>query len=37
MEAPLLAIIIAVPAIALFFLFVLLPRLRRHDEEQKRK
>ena len=37
METPLLAIIIAVPAIAIFFLFVLLPRLRRHEEEQQRK
>jgi hypothetical protein len=37
MESPLLAIIIAVPAIAVFFLFVLLPRLRRHEEERKRK
>jgi hypothetical protein len=36
-ETPLIAILIAVPVIALFFLFVLLPRLRRHEEEQKRK
>jgi hypothetical protein len=33
----LIAILIAVPLIACFFLFVLLPRLRRHDEEQKRR
>ena len=37
METPLLAIIIGVPAIAIFFLFVLLPRLRRDEEERKRK
>ena len=37
MEPSLVAILVAVPAIALFFLFVLLPRLRRHEEEQKRK
>ena len=37
MDTPLLAIVIAVPVIAVFFLFVLLPRLRRHEEEQKRK
>jgi len=37
MNFPLLAIIIAVPANAIFFLFVLLPRLRRHEEERKRK
>jgi hypothetical protein len=37
MNTPLLAIIIAVPLIALFFLFVLLPRMRRHEEERKRK
>jgi hypothetical protein len=36
-ELPLLAIVIAVPVIAMFFLFVLLPRLRRHEEERKRK
>jgi hypothetical protein len=34
--APLLAIIIAVPLIAIFVLFVLVPRLRHHEEEQKR-
>jgi hypothetical protein len=35
MPAPLLAIIIAVPLIAAFFLFVLLPRMRRAEEERK--
>ena len=34
MSASLLAILVAVPLIAAFFLFVLLPRLRRHEEEQ---
>jgi hypothetical protein len=37
MNIPLLAIIIAVPLIALFFLFVLLPRIRRHEEERDRE
>jgi hypothetical protein len=37
MSASLLAILIAVPVIAAFFLFVLLPRIRRHDEERRRK
>jgi hypothetical protein len=37
MSASLLAIFIAVPIIAAFFLFVLLPRMRRHEEERKRK
>jgi hypothetical protein len=37
MDTPLVAILIAVPLIAAFFLFVLLPRLRRHEEDQKRK
>jgi len=36
MSASLLAIVIAVPIIAIFFLFVLLPRLREHDDQQKR-
>ena len=36
MTASLLAIVIAVPVIAAFFLFVLLPRIRRHEEENKR-
>jgi hypothetical protein len=36
MNASLIAIFIAVPLIAAFFLFVLLPRLRRHEEKQKR-
>ena len=37
MSVSLLAIFIAVPVIAIFFLFVLLPRIRRHDEERKRR
>ena len=37
MDTPLVAILVAVPVIAVFFLFVLLPRLRRYEEEQKRK
>ena len=36
MPVSLIAILIAVPVIASFFLFVLLPRLRR-EEERKRK
>jgi len=36
MPASLIAILVAVPLIAAFFLFVLLPRLRR-EEERKRK
>jgi hypothetical protein len=32
-ETPLLAIVIAVPVIALFFLFVLLPRIRRQQDD----
>jgi hypothetical protein len=35
MNAPLIAILVAVPLIAAFFLFVLLPRLRRHEEKKK--
>jgi hypothetical protein len=35
MSLPLLAIIIAVPLIAAFFLFVLLPRIIRDEEERK--
>lgn len=37
MDGSLVAILIAVPVIAAFFLFYLLPRLRRHEEERKRK
>ena len=37
MNASLLAIFVAVPVIAAFFLFVLLPRIRRHEEERKRR
>lgn len=37
MDTPILAIIIAVPVIAMFVLFVLLPRLHRDEEEQGRK
>ncbi len=37
MNGSLVAILIAAPGIAIFFLFVLLPRLRRHEAEQKRK
>jgi len=37
MDGSLIAILIAVPLIAVFFLFVLLPRLRRDEEERKRK
>jgi hypothetical protein len=37
MHASLLAILIAVPLIAAFFLFVLLPRIRRHDERKRRR
>ena len=37
MDVPLIAIIIAVPVIAIFFLFVLLPRLRRDEESRKRR
>ena len=37
MDGSLIAILIAVPLIAAFFLFVLLPRLRRDEEERKRK
>jgi hypothetical protein len=37
MDASLIAILIAVPLIAIFFLFVLLPRLRRDEDERKRK
>ena len=37
MDTPLVAILIAVPVIAAFFVFVLLPRLRRHEEEHKKK
>jgi len=37
MACSLIAIIIAVPVIAIFFLFVLLPRLRRYEDERKRR
>ena len=37
MNGSLIAIFVAVPVIAIFFLFYLLPRLRRHEEERKRK
>lgn len=37
MSTPLLAILIAVPLIAAFFLFVLLPRMRRYEDERKRR
>lgn len=37
MDTPLVAILIAVPVIAAFFVFVLLPRMRRHEEERKQK
>jgi len=37
MPVSLIAIFVAVPVIAVFFLFVLLPRLRRYEEERKRK
>lgn len=37
MDGSLIAILIAVPLIAVFFLFVLLPRLRRDEKERKRK
>ena len=37
MDYPLIATLITVPVIVAFFLFVLLPRLRRHEEDQKRK
>lgn len=37
MPVPLIAIIIAVPVIAVFFLFVLLPRMRRNEEQRKRR
>jgi hypothetical protein len=37
MEPPLIAILIAVPVIAAFVVFVLLPRLRRHEDERKRR
>ncbi len=37
METSLLAILVAVPVIAAFFLFILLPRLRRHENERKRR
>ena len=32
-----IVVIIAMPVIAFFFLFVLLPRIRRADEERKRR
>jgi hypothetical protein len=37
MDGSLIVILIAVPVIAAFFLFYLLPRLRRHEDERKRK
>jgi hypothetical protein len=37
MGGSLIAVLVAVPVIAIFFLFVLLPRLRRDEEERKRK
>ena len=37
MSPSLIAIFIAVPLVACFFLFVLLPRMRRHDEERDRR
>jgi len=37
MSVSLLAILIAVPVIAAFVIFVLLPRIRRHDEERQRR
>ena len=37
MNVSLLAVLVAVPVIAAFFLFVLLPRIRRHEEAQTRK
>lgn len=37
MSAPLIAILVAVPIIAIFVVFVLLPWLSRHEEERKRQ
>jgi hypothetical protein len=37
MSSSLLAILVAVPVIAIFFVFVLLPRLRRYEDERRRK
>lgn len=37
MNTPLIAILIAVPAIAAFVIFVLLPRLQRSADERKRR
>jgi hypothetical protein len=37
MSLHLVAIFVAVPLVAAFFLFVLLPRMRRHDEERDRR
>jgi hypothetical protein len=34
---PLIPILIAVPVIGAFFVFVLLPRVRRHEEERRRR
>jgi hypothetical protein len=36
MPVSLVAILIAVPLIAAFFLFVLLPRLQRHEERRRK-
>ena len=37
MDYPFLAIIIAIPIIAAFFLFVILPRIRRYEEKQEQR
>lgn len=37
MSLSLLAIFVAVPLIAAVFLFILLPRMRRDEEERKRR
>jgi len=37
MNAPLIAILIAVPVIAAFAVFVLFPRLQRHEDEKTRR
>ena len=37
MDTPLIVVIVVVPAIAGFVVFVLLPWLQRHDDEAKRR